>query len=39
MKKEIAEIDQNCIKINDQWQICFVLEDNGASNVERIDYH
>ena len=27
------------IRINDQWQICFVWDDGGARNVEIVDYH
>ena len=27
------------IRINDQWRICFAWEDDGALNVEIVDYH
>jgi toxin HigB-1 len=27
------------IRINDQWRICFVWEDNDAFDVEIVDYH
>ncbi|MEE8434030.1 MAG: type II toxin-antitoxin system RelE/ParE family toxin [bacterium] len=27
------------IRINDQWRICFDWEDDGALNVEIVDYH
>ena len=32
---------QYCIRINDQWRICFDWRDRapGASNVEIVDYH
>jgi proteic killer suppression protein len=30
---------QHSIRINDQWRICFVWRDNGASDVEIVDYH
>lgn len=30
---------QHSIRINDQWRICFVWADNGASDVEIVDYH
>jgi proteic killer suppression protein len=30
---------QHSIRINDQWRICFVWSENGASNVEIVDYH
>ena len=30
---------QHSIRINDQWRICFVWKDNGAENVEIVDYH
>jgi proteic killer suppression protein len=30
---------QYSIRINDQWRICFVWEDNNAYNVEIADYH
>ena len=30
---------QNSIRINDQWRICFVWSESGASDVEIVDYH
>jgi toxin HigB-1 len=27
------------IRVNDQWRICFVWADSGASHVEIVDYH
>lgn len=30
---------QYSIRINDQYRICFVLEDDGVSDVEIVDYH
>ena len=27
------------IRINDQWRICFVWSEGGASNVKILDYH
>jgi proteic killer suppression protein len=30
---------QHSIRINKQWRICFVWKDNGAENVEIVDYH
>ena len=30
---------QNSIRINDQWRICFIWEDNDAFEVEIVDYH
>ncbi len=30
---------QYSIRINDQYRICFVWRDQGANNVEIIDYH
>lgn len=30
---------QHSIRINDQWRICFIWSDGGASNVEILDYH
>jgi len=30
---------QYSIKINEQWRICFVLDDNDAYDVEIADYH
>ena len=31
--------DQWSIRINDQWRICCDWEDDGALNVEIVDYH
>jgi toxin HigB-1 len=30
---------QHSIRINDKWRICFVWRDNGAEDVEIVDYH
>ena len=30
---------QHSIRINDQWRICFVWRDDGAEDVEIVDYH
>jgi proteic killer suppression protein len=30
---------QYSIRINDQWRICFVWADDGAHDVEIVDYH
>ncbi|MCE2832728.1 MAG: type II toxin-antitoxin system RelE/ParE family toxin, partial [Oxalobacteraceae bacterium] len=30
---------QYSIRINDQWRVCFVWADDGAHDVEIIDYH
>lgn len=30
---------QHSIRINDQWRVCFVWADDGAHNVEIVDYH
>ncbi len=30
---------QMSIRINDQWRICFVWQDNKAYDVEIVDYH
>lgn len=30
---------QHSIRINDQWRVCFVWQESGASNVEIVDYH
>lgn len=32
-------VGQHSIRINQQWRICFVWENGGASNVEIVDYH
>jgi proteic killer suppression protein len=31
--------EQYCIRINDQWRICFVWRDEHAYEVEIVDYH
>ncbi len=30
---------QICIRINDQWRVCFAWKDGHAYNVEIVDYH
>jgi proteic killer suppression protein len=30
---------QHSIRINDQWRICFVRRNDGAEDVEIVDYH
>jgi proteic killer suppression protein len=30
---------QHSIRINDQWRICFIWRNDGAHNVEIVDYH
>ncbi len=30
---------QHSIRINDQWRICFSWKDDGAHDVEIVDYH
>ncbi len=30
---------QHSIRINDQWRVCFVWRDDGAYQVEIVDYH
>lgn len=30
---------QHAIRINDQWRICFVWRNDGADDVEIVDYH
>ena len=30
---------QHSIRVNAQWQLCFVWRDGGADNVELVDYH
>ena len=30
---------QHSIRINDQWRLCFVWQNNGAHSVEIVDYH
>ena len=30
---------QHSIRINDQWRVCFIWMDDGAHDVEVVDYH
>ena len=30
---------QHSIRINNQWRICFIWKEDGAYNVEIVDYH
>jgi toxin HigB-1 len=30
---------QHSIRINDQWRLCFVWQEDGAHHVEIVDYH
>ncbi|MGB9458830.1 MAG: type II toxin-antitoxin system RelE/ParE family toxin [Bryobacteraceae bacterium] len=30
---------QHSIRINDQWQICFIWREDAAERVEIVDYH
>ncbi|MBM3371936.1 MAG: hypothetical protein FJY46_14595 [Betaproteobacteria bacterium] len=30
---------QHNVRINDQWRVCFVWADDGAHDVELVDYH
>lgn len=30
---------QHCIRVNDQWRICFRWDHEGAHDVEIVDYH
>ena len=30
---------QHSIRINDQWRLCFIWKDDGAHQVEIVDYH
>lgn len=32
-------MSQHSIRINEQWRICFVWQDNDALDVEIVDYH
>ena len=32
-------LGQHSIRINDQWRVCFVWADDGAHDVEIVDYH
>lgn len=34
-----ARAGQHSIRINDQWRVCFVWEEDGAHDVESVDYH
>ncbi len=27
------------IRVNDQWRVCFIWSDQGAAEIEIIDYH
>jgi toxin HigB-1 len=31
--------EQHSIRINGQWRICFIWKEDGAYNVEIVDYH
>jgi len=31
--------EQHSIRINDQWRICFIWNEEGPSHVEIVDYH
>lgn len=30
---------QHSIRVNDQWRVCFVWQEDGAHRVEIVDYH
>ncbi len=30
---------QHCIRVNDQWRVCFAWREDGVHNVEIVDYH
>jgi proteic killer suppression protein len=30
---------QHCIRVNEQWRVCFVWREDGAHRVEIVDYH
>ena len=30
---------QHSIRVNDQWRVCFVWREDGAHQVEIVDYH
>lgn len=30
---------QHCIRINDQWRVCFIWDDGGPRDVAIVDYH
>lgn len=34
-----ARKGSHCIRVNDQWRICFEWKDGHAHNVEIVDYH
>jgi proteic killer suppression protein len=34
-----ARAGQHSIRVNDQWRICFRWKENGADDVEVVDYH
>lgn len=34
-----SRTDQYSIRINDQWRICFMWQNNDAFDVEIVDYH
>lgn len=36
---ESDRIGQHSIRINDQYRICFIWTNNGAEDVEIVDYH
>lgn len=34
-----SRVGQHSIRINDQWRICFIWKQDGAHDVEIVDYH
>ena len=34
-----ALVGRHSIRVNDQWRVCFRWVDNGAEDVEIVDYH
>lgn len=30
---------QHCVRINDQWRVCFIWSSQGLKDVEIVDYH
>jgi len=34
-----ARAGQHSIRVNEQWRICFLWKENGAHDVEIVDYH
>ena len=32
-------VGQHAIRVNDQWRLCFVWKDDGAHQLELVDYH